>query len=66
MVFLRNYTFDFLHEGHNGQPYVQRKKNRFKFQSAVFYASKSGQSQEAKVFLTIFDIQSHISLELQT
>ena len=50
MVFLPNYSFDFHHGGHNKQSYTPKKVS-VKLPVNWFFASKSGHSQESKVFL---------------
>ena len=65
MIFIRNYSFDFLHGGKNSNFTLSEKDSN---QNSVicFSASKSGRSQEWKFFWSTFvDIQSNISLQLQ-
>ena len=50
MVFLRNYRFDFLQEGHNQKPYTKKKGFAWQFSQLVFFASKSGHSQKSNFF----------------
>ena len=63
MVFLRNYSFDFFHEGHDQQPYIYRKGSVSTFNHQVF-CIKIRKIPEIEFFYCIdfVDIQSRVFL----
>ena len=65
MVFLRNYRFDFLHEGRNPSWGAIKLRGKYSIHISVswFFTSKSASSQKLKLFFSTYvDIQSHVSL----
>ena len=64
MVFRRNYSFDFPHEGHNQQPCLQKNRTFFWFQSTDFFRQNMDTSKIESFLLTFVDSQSYFSLEI--